>query len=815
MWITAKMVRYMSLRAKRSNLPSLELRLLRRPRREAPLRVGPRNDINDPCASWRTRIVGWAVPTNVLGILVLIAPAVQAQQAAPHLGYVYPAGGRQGTTFQVKIGGRSLDGATDVSISGGGIEAKVIEQDKPLTQQQINTLREKLQELTKKGRDTATLKEMAAIRDQISASLKRLANPALAETASVQITIAPDAGLGERELRLATPLGLSNPLVFCVGQLPEASEKDVETSAADAETIVTLPVTVNGRLVPRDTAKILFPARQGQQFQKADVDRYRFEAHQGQQLIVAASARELIPYLADAVPGWFQAVVTLYDTGGRELAYDDDYRFHPDPALHYEIPRDGEYILEIKDAIYRGREDFVYRVTLGELPFVTSIFPLGGPAGAATTVQIKGWNLPVEQLTMDAKDKAPGVYPLSVSKGVLVSNHVPFAADTLPECLEQESNDSAENAQQITLPIIVNGRIDKSGDWDVFRFEGHAGEQIVAEVYARRLDSPLDSVLKLTDAAGRQLAFNDDHEDKGSGLNTHHADSLILATLPAEGTYHIHLGDAQRQGGPEYAYRLRISPPRPDFELRVVPSSINAGTGQTVPLTVYALRKDGFSGDITLALKDAPRAFMLSGALVPAHQDQVRLTLTVPPLPLNEPLSLGLEGRATIQGREIVRSAVPADDMMQAFAYRHLVPAQDLKVAVLKRGATRGLVRILSAQPVRIPAGGTARVRVGMPAPRFFDKIQFELSEPPDGITVRDASSDPRGTEITLQTDTAKVKPGLKGNLIVNVFGERTPAPGKAKAKVNRQRVPLGTLPAIPFEVVRQDRGDDSRVENP
>ena len=40
-------------------------------------------------------------------------------------------------------------------------------------------------------------------------------------------------------------------------------------------------------------------------------------------------------------------------------------------------------MIEINDAIYRGREDFVYRITIGELPFVTSIFPLGGPAGRA------------------------------------------------------------------------------------------------------------------------------------------------------------------------------------------------------------------------------------------------------------------------------------------------------------------------------------------------------------------------------------------------------------------------------------------------
>jgi len=757
----------------------------------------------------------WAQVILLVSILLLIAPAIQAQQGAPHLGYVYPAGGRQGTALQVRIGGRSLDGVTDVSVSGGGVEAKVVEQDKPLTQQQINTLREKLQELQKKGRDPATLKEMAEIRDQISASLKRNANPALAEIVSVQVTIAPDAGLGERELRLATPLGLSNPLVFCVGQLPEASEKDVETSAADAETTVTLPVTVNGRIVPGDTAKILFPARQGQQFQKADVDRYRFEAHKGQQLIVAASARELIPYLADAVPGWFQAVVTLYDVTGKELAYDDDYRFHPDPVLHYAIPADGEYILEIKDAIYRGREDFVYRIALGELPFVTSIFPLGGPAGAATTVELKGWNLPVDKVTMDTREKRPGVHPLSVSRGELVSNHVPFAVDTLPECLEKESNDSPERAQPITLPMIINGRIDRSGDRDVFRFEGHAGEQIVAEVYARWLDSPLDSVLKLTGAAGRQLAFNDDHEDKGSGLNTHHADSLIRATLPAEGTYYIHLGDAQRQGGPEYAYRLRLSAPRPDFELRICPSAINAGAGQTIPISVYALRKDGFSGDITLALKGVPRTFVLSGGLVPGGQDHVQATLTLPPMARNDPVSLRLEGRATIQGHQLVRPAVPADDMMQAFAYRHLVPAQDLKVTTVKRAAIRAPAAILSELPVKIPLGGTAQVRVTMPGTRFLEKVRFELSEPPEGITVQDATSDQTGTgsptqnsamgvptDLVLQSDAVKAKPGLRGNLIVEVSGERTPAPGKAKAKANRQRVSLGVLPAIPFEVV-------------
>jgi hypothetical protein len=391
--------------------------------------------------------------------------------------------------------------------------------------------------------------------------------------------------------------------------------------------------------------------------------------------------------------------LVIYDANGNELAYVDDYTFHPDPVLFYEVPRDGDYILEIKDAIYRGREDFVYRITVGQLPFVTSIFPLGGPAGEKTTVRMKGWNLPADELTLDANDKEPGILAVSVHKeepaapsaqhGELVSNYVPFSIDTLPECLEQEPNDQQPTAQKVTIPIIINGRIDKPGDWDVFSFEGRAGDQIVAQVYARRLNSPLDSILKLTDANDKKLAVNDDYEDKGAGLTTHHADSYISTILPANGTYYIHLGDAQQKGGAANSYRLRISPPQPDFELRVVPSSINARAGATVPITIYALRKDGFSDDITVVLKDAPEGFKLNNSRVPDQQEQVKIMLKVPPTATKEPISLRLEGRAVIGGREVVRPAIPADDMMQAFIYHHLVPAKDLKVAVLPRGAPK------------------------------------------------------------------------------------------------------------------------------
>ncbi len=163
----------------------------------------------------------------------------------------------------------------------------------------------------------------------------------------------------------------------------------------------------------------------------------------------------------------------------------------------------------------------------------------------------------------------------------------------------------------------------------------------MAEVNARRLHSPLDSRLKITDATGRQLAFNDDWEDKGAGLLTHQADSYLTFTAPAAGTYYLQIGDTEGKGGPEYGYRLRISAPRPDFALRVAPSAINAPPGATVPVTVYALCKDGFAGDIELALKDSPKGLALGGGIIGAGQDKVRATLTFPQEPVAAPLGGG------------------------------------------------------------------------------------------------------------------------------------------------------------------------------
>ena len=200
--------------------------------------------------------------TLYVAVVLAVAPrglAVAATARAsrnPNIGYVYPAGGRQGTMFEVAIAGQYLDGVTDVVISGGGVQATVIEHIKPLNGKQIALLRDRLKELQEmmssekpvepnsvaigdansavnpqpKMDKESMQKEMAEIKEKLANPKNRNRdNPQLAEDVTLRVVLTPDAEPGERELRLKTALGLSNPVAFHVGRLPEYTEKEPTT----------------------------------------------------------------------------------------------------------------------------------------------------------------------------------------------------------------------------------------------------------------------------------------------------------------------------------------------------------------------------------------------------------------------------------------------------------------------------------------------------------------------------------------------------------------------------------------------------------
>jgi hypothetical protein len=658
---------------------------------------------------------------SVWALTILVAAASSAWAQSQYIGYAYPAGGQQGTTFPIRLGGQGLVYASDVVVSGEGVTVRLVDYYRVMSNEELSLLGQQLNELRKpettvddvmaakmawfefpapigpegeqKPGDTAAEnapappeKEVAKqnliqrIERRFAEDERTPAVPSQTELVFAEVTVAPDAKPGRREIRVITKRGVSNALAFYVGQVPEVARKPMKTCQ--------LPVLGKEHQAQRqrppdeEELRITVPCTMNGQIAAGEVNRYRFPATKGQRLVISVRARQLVPYVADGVPGWFQAVLKLCDANGKELAYNDDFHGSPDPVLYYEIPEDGEYLLTINEALFRGRESFVYRITISELPFVTGIFPLGGRVGEPVTIEMSGWNLEKSTLAPPPKDAPPGHYRIAATDGKLVSNDVPFALDTLPECLDEEPNDEPSQAQAVSLPIIINGRADLPGDWDVFAVEGKAGETIVAEVHARRLGSPFDSFVKVTGPDGKVIALNDDHFDAGSGLNTDHADSYLLLNLPADGKYLIHVGDTRRHAGKEYAYRLRISQPQPDFALRLIPSRICIPSKASAAVTVFALRKDGYNGPIELRFKDLPEGLESPGATLAANQEAVELVLKTSLAAMEKPVNVTVVGTAKIGDRDVLHEAVPAEDKMQAFLWRHLLPAETLPALV-------------------------------------------------------------------------------------------------------------------------------------
>jgi hypothetical protein len=736
----------------------------------------------------------------VLALALVVPVSAEPGQSTSRIGYVYPAGARQGTSLEVTAGGRNLHGVKEVFVSGEGVKATFVLSFRNYKKTYGDYLRQLQKELRTRGAakkrkgkkkpagkkkkpedekivppDHPLFRDLKKCNQQeLGVLLRRYykenkqKTKELDELCLLKVTVDPDAMPGMREIRLLTNGGMSNPIRFFVGEKPESLEIEPNDKVA-ANALLAPPFIVNGQIAA------------------GDVDRFQFNAKAGQQLLIQGHARLVIPYIADAVPGWFQATLAIYDASGKELAFADDYRFSPDPVLFYKIPEDAAYTLEIRDSIYRGREDFVYRISVGEDPFITHIFPLGGSQGRSSKVELTGWNLPSKHAQIDTRNDPGTTQQLAIAH----SNQIPYAVDELPECFEAAKNNTIKEAQSISLPIIINGRIGEAGDKDVYQFEGRPGDEVIVEVMARRLHSPLDSMLRLTNAKGNVIAWNDDAEQLNLGMLTHHADSKLSARLPKAGRYFVHVSDTQNQGGNEYGYRLRVSRPIPAFSLSATPSSITVRQRCSVPIAVHAVRKDGFDGKIDIILKDAPKGFKLSGATIPAGCDFVRMTLTAPVGVKNKLFRIRLVGRSKLAHRVVTRDVMPGEAMTQAFITHHIVPAEQTMVYV--GGWGEALEVILSKNSrVRIPLGGETTLRIKKT--KSSGNLQLKLYQAPDGISLEQKRSGNNALSVLLKAD-GKMKPGTAGNLMIEVFREQ-----KSKNKKVRLQS-MGVMPAVPFTV--------------
>ena len=549
-------------------------------------------------------------------------------QVQPTLTSVFPQGGQQGRSVEVTLTGTNLGTATAVWFSGKGMTAEIRE----------------------KTGQAAVVFNGVGVSGSIPSDAQLLAF----------VTIAPDAPLGIQQIRAVTPYGVSNAGSFVVGNLREITEEKTEESGAEGSSTMeadwlALPVTVNGTIASID-----------------DEDSFTFQLKKDTRLICEVAAQQIGSLL--------DSYLVLRNTNGTEVANSglgDGF----DSVLDYIALETGKYTLYIRDIRYRGGDGYGYRLSMGELPYLETIFPLGGQRGTENTIIVTGANLDtVEsiQVSIGAETSA-GEQSLRVqTPSGLATNPHPFTIGNWTEMVETEPNNTTGDANAVPTPITLNGKIDKSGDVDYFSFEIEEPQLLVFEVEANKLSSNLDALLTLYGPGkpmegSEEMAWNDSKEQVlmvNDDAISADADARIDWNFEEVGKYSVAIQDLNKQGGETYPYRLNIRPLEPDCELSVVALNIrNQATamdnprvnrGSSVTLQVDVTRLDLFDGPIRLLCPDLPKTFDVSPTIVGADQNRAMLTITAPP---DAPLGLmpvSIVGVCAVGGRQIERIATPS-----------------------------------------------------------------------------------------------------------------------------------------------------------
>ncbi len=520
-----------------------------------------------------------------LSSLCLCASVVQTAFAEPPVAsYLFPAGGRRGTTVDLHVGGLFLHKDASWELIGPGVEPATPHLEPTRT-------------LWFEG-PMLPLPESQAAEDY-------------PKDTAARVHIAADAALGVRRGRVWTAQGAASGLAFVVGDLPEIVEREIDGDPIPTE--VALPVTINGRIFPRQ-----------------DVDVWTFPLHKGQTVACDVCAARIGSPL--------DSYLEVIGPDGRVVAENDDAH-GADSFVRFTAAADGKYGVRIRDANGGGGPAYVYRLTLTTDPYVDRVYPLGGRRGEATRFTLYGQGVPTEPVEVKLPADGPRDYAWRFPYGDgKAANPVLLDLDDLPEIMEVEPNDRPAEATKAPVPAMLNGRIAKPGDVDYWSFPGKKGETVALELRARQLGSPLQGVLTVCDALGKELA----RAEAVAGQ----LDPVLTFTPPADGVYCVRVADRfPSRGGPAFAYRLRLAPAATGFRLQLAADVLTLSRGGQAKLKVTAERLGGFNDAIPLTIDGLPPGVKVAGnPAIPSGQNAVEIAFTA------DAAAAGAVSRLTVRG---------------------------------------------------------------------------------------------------------------------------------------------------------------------
>lgn len=435
------------------------------------------------------------------------------------------------------------------------------------------------------------------------------ADVAAADRVALDVTVPPNAPLGLYGLRLATPSGLSNVHLFLVDELP------VVVASTDAAKSISLPACVVATV------------------RKSQVDRYPFEVAAGQSLTFEV--------IGNRFGKNFDPVVTIRDIQGKFVARcDNSIGLMFDCRFAHKFAAAGRYFIDVADARYAGEPDWSYVLRVGEFPETRTVNP-----GAANSPANGEGRWEFRELR-DAPNKLATWVPIALTKSPIV--------------VEQEPNDSFDDATTAGSPLSLSGALcgvlDRPGDEDWFQFPLAKGQSLRVRSLTQAIGSAADLEVVLyepsNEPAGREVTRNDE-TSVNDGRNTNFVqDANLTFGARADGLHRLLVRDLTGAGSASHTYVIEIGENLPEFKLAAEISALVVPRGTWQPLPIKITR-NGYAGPIELELRGAPDGVTFDKPTIPADATEFVAKVMVANDAVEQLGTLQLIGRVAVNDREI------------------------------------------------------------------------------------------------------------------------------------------------------------------
>ena len=376
------------------------------------------------------------------------APSSYAQKS-PEAGYVFPAGGKAGTTIDVKLGG--YDWTPDMEFF-------------------VHDQRAKLLGATPPG------PILIPPPPYWFGQKGRLGSNPLAREVPAKLAIPADVPSGPIYWQAANANGVTEARVFIVGNGSEVIEDE---NRKVPQLLASVPMTVSGRLMKNE-----------------EVDRYRFVAVKEGPITCELMARRL--------GSKFVGIVEVHDSTGKLLA-DALGTTGGDPSLTFAAKAGAEYVVSIRDIDFGGDRSYVYRLGVTPGPRVIGAIPAAGKRGETREVEF----VLDTGAAKPESIKRPIAFP-AVGKTFDYRLETPTGLAPGFTLLLSDHPEVVAGPAKFAAAIGITGVLDQADMEQRHAFDWKKGDVWSLALEARRIGSPLDVALVILGPNGKEVARNDD-----------------------------------------------------------------------------------------------------------------------------------------------------------------------------------------------------------------------------------------------------------------------------------------------------------------